>query len=405
MRTSQLVDSVAESATMRINERAGKLKAAGKPVVHLGVGQPLNKAPDDAVRAAESRLRDGRLKYTPAAGTPSLRQTIARYESDSYGASIAPENVIVCNGSKHALYNLLTAILDPGDEIVYPAPYWVTYPEMVKLVRGTAVAVPPPAGTLRPDLDAVLAAIGERTRAVMLNSPNNPSGQVYPAAFIEELVHTCETRGVYLIMDDIYRLLVFDGPPAPSAYQFTDREIESSHVIVVNGVSKVYGMTGLRLGWAIGPTPLIRAMNKIQGQTTSNASVLSQSAAEGALNGDQSGVAELIGYLRGNRDAMLEGLAGIHGLHYEQPGGGLYCFPDFSSFESDSLRLAELLLEKALVATVPGVPFGAEGHLRLGFAGDRQDVVEGVRRIQWALDPAAEPELEVGEMRLVRDWN
>lgn len=405
MRTSKLVGTVAESATLRINERAARLRAEGKPVIHLGIGEPKNRAPDSARRAVEALLTEGRLKYTAAAGLPALRQAIAERSAQSYGIRVESRNVIACNGSKQALYNLLLAVVDPGDEVVFPAPYWVSYPEMVKLARGVPVPVPAPAGTLQPDPEALLAAIGQNTRAVILNSPNNPSGLVYPEEFVAALVRTCEQRGVYLVMDDIYRELVFEGRAAPSAYAFTERELESTQVIVLNGVSKVYGLTGVRLGWALAPSPLIEAMNTIQGQTTSNASVLSQAAAQGALNGDQSVVQELIQHLHGNRQAMLEGLAQIEGLRVEAPGGGLYCFPDFSALEPDSLRLSERLLERAWVATVPGVEFGVEGHLRLGLAGQLEELVEGLRRLRWAVDPDQPAEIEIGGQRLVRDWD
>lgn len=403
MKTSQLVQSVAESATLRINDRATRLAAEGKPVVHLGIGEPKNRAPASAVHGVERLLAEGMLKYTPASGLPSLRASIARHTSSSYGFAVEADNVLVANGSKQALYNLLVAVVDPNDEVVFPAPYWVSYPEMVKLVRGIPVPVAPPAGTLQPDPDAMLAALNDRTRVVILNTPNNPSGMVYSEDFVAEMVRTCERRGIYLVMDDIYRQLVFDGP-APSAYALTDRDRETTHVVVVNGISKVYGLTGLRLGWAIAPTPLIAAMNTVQGQTTSNASVLSQAAAEAALNGDQSVVDELVEHLRHNRRAMLDGLAGVEGVRVDAPGGGLYCFPDFSAVDPDSVRLSELLLERAWVATVPGIEFGTQGYLRLGFAGRLEDVLEGVRRIRWAVDAGQPAEIEIGDLQLVRDW-
>lgn len=404
MRISQLASAVAESATLRINDRAARLKAEGKPVINLGVGEPQNRAPASAVQAVEAKLRDGRLKYTSAAGIPSLRQAVARQASEAYSVQLEPANVIVANGSKQALFNALAAVVDPGDEVLFPAPYWVSYPEMVKLVRGAPVVVPPAAGSLQPDLEAMQAAIGERTRAVILNTPNNPSGLIYPAEFIHAMVEACETHQIWLIMDDIYRQLVFDEQPPAVPFSYASHPVDQGQLIVVDGLSKTYGLTGLRLGWAIAPAPLVVAMNKIQGQTTSNASVLSQAAAEGALGGDQTPVAELVEHLRANRDLMLGELRSIDGVQVETPGGALYCFPDCSGLEADSTALAELLLEKALVATVPGVAFGMEGYLRLGFAGPREEVVEGMRRIRWALDPDQPRELMMGDHRALRDW-
>lgn len=404
MKSSLLADSIAESATLRINEHAARLKAEGKPVVHLGIGEPKNPAPEGARQAVEAMLATGMLKYAPAAGLPSLRETIAQVTTETYHYEIAARNVIVSNGSKQALYNLLLAVIDPGDEVVFPAPYWVSYPEMVGLVRAVPVPVPPAAGSLQPDPDRLLAAIGDRTRAVILNSPNNPSGLVVGDSLLSELVQLCEQRGIYLVMDDIYRQLVFERAPPTPAYAHSERGIESTYVIVLNGVSKLYGLTGVRVGWAVAPSQLVENMAKLQGQTTSNASVLSQAAAEGALKGDQAVVDELLQHLSGNRTAMLEQLDRLDQVHTEPPDGGLYCFPDFSELQPDSVQLSSLLLEKALVATVPGIEFGCEGYLRLGFAGNLEDVQEGMRRIRWAVDHSQPVELEVGDRRLVRDW-
>ena len=318
---------------------------------------------------------------------------------------VSPANVIASNGSKHALFNVLMAIVNPGDKVLMPVPYWVTYPEMVKLVRGTPAFVQPEPGTLIPSVGAVIEAVDQDTAAILINSPNNPSGMVASAAFLEELVAYCESQDVYLIMDDIYRDLVFDDGAADSAYRYTSEALDSSHVIVINGVSKLYGMTGLRLGWSVAPAEVSSAINKIQGQMTSNASVISQAGAEGALLGDQSVVNELRLHLQENRDRLLEKLADLEGLKVERPQGGLYCFPDFSAFNPDSSALAEFLLEKAMVVTVPGVEFGMEGHIRLGFAGTAANAVEGARRIKWALDPSQPDQIQMGDELVTRDWD
>lgn len=405
MKISDLATSVSESATMKLNDRANQLRAEGKPVVHLGIGEPKNKAPEAALTASREKLEEGYIKYTAAAGLPSLRRAIADYTTERYGLEVPPENVVASNGSKHALFNVLLAIVNPGDKVLMPVPYWVTYPEMVKLVRGTPAFVQPEPGSLIPNISSVIQAVDQDTAAILLNSPNNPSGMLIPAPFLEELVQYCEDRGVYLIMDDIYRDLVFDDGEAPSAYRYTSKALDSSHVIVINGVSKLYGMTGLRLGWSVAPAEVTSAINKIQGQMTSNASVLSQAAAEGALTGDQRVVEELRIHLQANRDRLLGELADLEGLKVERPQGGLYSFPDFSAFNSDSNALAELLLEKALVVTIPGAEFGMDGHIRLGFAGTAEDVVEGARRIKWALDPGQPAEIQMGDEVVTRDWN
>ena len=405
MKISDLAASVSESATMKFNERANQLRAEGKPVVHLGIGEPKNRAPETALAASSDKLQDGYIKYTPAAGLPSLRRAIADYTTELYGREVPPTNVIASNGSKHALFNVLMAIVNPGDKVLMPVPYWVTYPEMVKLVRGVPSFVQPEPGSLVPDVDSVIKAVDDNTAAILLNSPNNPSGMVVGGAFLEKLVGFCEQRDVYLIMDDIYRDLVFDGGEAPSAYRYTNKDLDSSHIIVIHGVSKLYGMTGFRLGWSIAPELVTSAINRLQGQMTSNASVISQAAAEGALSGDQNVVEELRLHLQANRDRLLDELADLEGLKVERPQGGLYSFPDFSAFNPDSLALSEFLLEKALVVTVPGVEFGMEGYIRLGFAGSAEDVVEGARRIKWALDPGQPTEIRMGDQVVTRDWN
>lgn len=405
MRVSELASSVAESATMKFNDRANELRSEGKPVIHLGIGEPKNKVPDGARLASVAKLDEGYVKYTAAAGLPSLRNAIAGYMTERYGREISADHVIASNGSKHALFNVLTAIVNPGDKVIIPVPYWVTYPEMVKLVRGVPTLVPPASGTLQPDFGSLAQAVDEQTIAILLNSPNNPSGMVYEPDLIRRTVEICEERGVYLIMDDIYRDLVFDAGEAPSAFQYTTAALDESHIIVINGVSKLYGMTGFRLGWSVAPVEITSVINKIQGQMTSNPSVISQVAAEGALVGDQTEVGELRTHLQGNLDAAMQELAQLEGLNVTRPQGGLYCFPDFSAFDTDSLSLANFLLEKALVVTVPGVEFGMEGYLRIGLAGTREDLVEGLRRIRWALDSNSPPDIQMGGQHVTRDWD
>ena len=405
MKISDLAASLSESATMKFNERANQMRAEGKPIIHLGIGEPKNKAPEAAIAASSKKSEEGYFKYTPAAGLPSLRTAIADYTTERYGVEVSPANVIASNGSKQALFNVLMAIVNPGEKVLMPVPYWVTYPEMVKLVRGTPAYVQPELGTLMPSVGAVIEAMDQDTAAILINSPNNPSGMVASAAFLEELVQYCESQDVYLIMDDIYRDLVFDDGAADSAYRYTSEALDSSHVIVINGVSKLYGMTGLRLGWSVAPAEVSSAINKMQGQMTSNASVISQAGAEGALLGDQSVVEELRLHLQENRDRLLDELAELEGLKVERPQGGLYCFPDFSAFNPDSNALAEFLLEKAMVVTVPGVEFGMEGHIRLGFAGTAEDTVEGARRIKWALDSSQPDQIQMGGGVVTRDWD
>jgi aspartate aminotransferase len=237
-----------------------------------------------------------------------------------------------------------------------------------------------------------------------VNSPNNPSGIVYTEEFIAQIVDFCERKKIYLIMDDIYHKLVFDGRHAAPAYEFTSKDIESGPIIVINGISKTYGMTGFRIGWAIGPRAIIGVMTNVQAQTTSCASALSQAAAEGALAGTQSHVEALRQTMEKNRDIVMRELGALPSIVTARPQGAFYCLPDFRHYYRDSMALSDFLLKKALVVTVPGREFGMEGHVRLSYAGSEKDLTEGIARIRWALDPNSPGEITIGDRRRVPDW-
>ncbi len=405
MNVSQLAKSIAESPTLKLNEEARVLKEKGEAVIHLGGGEPKNKAPISAILSAAAKLNTGDIKYTPTDGIPSLKKAIIRYTEENYDRVVAPENVIVSSGAKQSVYNVLYSLLNPQDEVIILAPYWVSYPEMVKMVYGVPVIVTPEGGGFYPRMEEVVKAVSSYTRAIIVNSPNNPSGVMYPDEFIGELVEFCEKKGIYIIMDDIYHKLVFDGKKAPSAYKHTTKDIESTCIIVVNGVSKLYGMTGFRIGWTIASRNLTRIMANVQSQITSCTAVLLQSAAEGAMTGVQSPVESLRLTLENNRNVMLQELNSVNGIKTTKPDGTYYCLPDFSAYMKDSIKLCELLLKKALVVTVPGREFGMEGHLRLSYAGSMKEITEGVSRIRWALDPTSPKEIYIGERKLVRDWS
>jgi aspartate aminotransferase len=404
MNLSRLALSIAESPTLRLNALAKSMQAQGIPVIHLGGGEPKNKAPRGAVESAAALLNTGDVKYTPSAGTASLRKAAARYTEENYGRKAAVENVIISAGAKQTLFNLLFALVNPGDEVIVPAPYWVSYPEMIRMTGGVPVIVPAPLETHIPRAEDLLGAVTGRTKAILLNSPNNPSGALYPAELVEEIVRYCERRDIWLLADDIYHKLVFDGQTAPNPCAYTDRGVEDSRLIIVNAVSKIYGMTGFRIGWAIAPKAVVSVMNNIQAATTSCNSGILMAAAEGALNGPQESVAELAALLESNRNAMLDALARIPNVRVVKPRGTFYCLPDFSAYGKDSLTLCNFLLEKTFVVTVPGKEFGAENHLRLSYCGTAQDVTEGVARIRWALDPAAPKEILIGGKPVLREW-
>lgn len=404
MSISQLARSIAESATLKLNERAKLLADQGQPVIHLGGGEPKNKVPITAILSSAAKLTSGDVKYVPTDGTPALKKAIIRYTEENYGWLVAPENVIVSSGAKQALYNALVSLIDPQDEVIVLAPYWVSYPEMVKMVYGRPVIVRPEDGTFQPHLAEVERAVSSYTKAIIVNSPNNPSGVVYTDDFIAGLVELCERRGIYLILDDIYHKLVFDGLKLASPYTHTSQTIETTKIVVINGVSKLYGMTGFRIGWAVAGRPLVEVMKNVQAQTTSCPAAVSMAAAEGALNGVQSTVESLRLSIQNNRNVMMTELGTFSGLRVIKPCGTFYCLPDFRAFGSSSEELAAFLLSKALVVTVPGKEFGAEGHLRLSYCGGIKDITEGVKRIRWALDPEAPNEIYIGDRRMVRDW-
>ena len=283
MKISRLARSIAESPTLALNEEARILRERGESVINMGIGEPKNKTPIAAILSSASKLTEGNVKYTPPDGLPSLKKAIIRYTEENYDRVVSPENVIVSAGAKQSLYNILYSILDPQDEVIVLAPYWVSYPEMIKMVFGIPVIVTPEDGTFHPRLVDIEKAFSANTKAIIVNSPNNPSGEVYSDEFISTIVDFCERHGIYLIMDDIYHKLVFDHRKWSPAYRFSHKDIESTSIIVVNGVAKLYGMTGFRIGWTITNRKFVSVMNNVQAQTTSCTSPVTQAAAEGAL--------------------------------------------------------------------------------------------------------------------------
>jgi aspartate aminotransferase len=404
MSISQLARSIAESPTLRLNEQARLLREKGLPVIHLGGGEPKNKTPIAAILSSAAKLANGDVKYVPTDGIPSLKKAIIRYTEENYERVVAPENVIVSSGAKQSVYNVLFSLLNPQDEVIVLAPYWVSYPEMIRMVYGVPVVVTPEDGRYQPRMADIQRAVSPATRAIIVNSPNNPSGLMCPEEFVAEIVEFCERKSLYLIMDDIYHKLVFDGKKAPSAYKFTRQDIESTKLIIINGVSKLYGMTGFRIGWAIANRKLVEVMNNVQAQTTSCASPITQAAAEGALTGLQSIVEGLRLTIENNRDVMMQELHSFTGVKVAKPDGTFYCFPDFRAHRNNSVELSNVLLQKALVVTVPGKEFGMEGHLRLSYCGSVKDITEGIARMKWALDPNAPNEIYIGDRKMVRDW-
>ena len=402
MSFSKLANSIGASVTLKLNAEAAKMRAAGDPVIHLGGGEPKSLAPDSAVAAGISMLETGEIRYTPAAGTPAMRDAIIAYTEKFYGRKVDRTNVMASAGAKQAIMVALLALVDPGDEVVFPVPYWVSYPDMTRLAGGVPVPVHAADSSFQPTLDEMTAAITPRTRVVLLNSPNNPSGKVFDGDWLRGLVRYCEERDIYVMMDDIYHRLVFDGRRVVHCYECTDRSVDDAKLIVLNGVSKQYAMTGFRIGWAVGPKDLIKAMANIQSHQSGGPCSLSQTAAVAAIEGAQGSVGQLRQVLEGARDELMKLLGDIPGLKADTPEGTFYCFADFRAFDRDSTRLAARLLDKVQVVTVPGIEFGMEGFLRLSYCGPLEDVREGARRIKWLLDENGAPELRAGEKVFTR---
>jgi len=404
MSLSTLAKSIAESPTLKLNEEAQKLRERGEAVINMGVGEPKNKAPLNAILSSAAKLTTGDIKYSPTDGIPSLKKAILRYTEENYDKIVRPENVIVSSGAKQSLFNLLYTILNPQDEVILLAPYWVSYPEMIKMCWGVPVVVTPEDGRFEPTLAEVEERVSSSTKAIILNSPNNPSGWLYSEELVASLVDFCERRDIYLIMDDIYHKLVFDGRVVPAAYKFTTKDLESSKIVVVNGISKLYGMTGFRIGWCVAPKPIVEVMTNVQVQTTSCTSVVLQAAAEGALNGLQGLVESLRMTMENNRSVIVQELKSFTGVKIVEPRGTFYAFPDFRAYNKSSVELASFLLKKAKVVVVPGKEFGLEGHIRLSFAVTVKDITESIARLKWALDPNSPNEIYIGDRKLVRDW-
>jgi aspartate aminotransferase len=409
MSLSQIANAIPASPTIALNEEARLLREKGEPVIHLGIGEPKNKTPITAILSSAAKLAGGDVKYVPTDGTPSLKKAIIRYSEENYDLVVAPQNIIVSDGAKQSLFNILFTICNPQDEVIVLAPYWVSYPEMIRMMGAIPIIVTPEDGSFLPRFEEIERVIGSYTKAIIVNSPNNPSGMVYPEELIKKIVDVCERKGIYMICDDIYHKLVFDGMVAIPACKYTKKDVENSMIILVNGVAKLYGMTGFRVGWAIAPRKLVSIMTNVQSQTTTCVSPVLQAAAEGALTGMQSMVESLRLSIQNNRDVLMQELNSFTDISCRKPQGTFYALPDFSAYcrnsiAKNSVELCQFLLNKALVVTVPGKEFGMENHLRISYAGSVKELIEGVDRMKWALDPNAPSEIYIGDRKLVRDW-
>jgi aspartate aminotransferase len=384
------VASISESATLAIDSKAKALKAAGENVIGFGAGEPDFPTPEHIVAAAAEATHNVKYhRYTPAGGLPELRAAIATKTQRDSGYEVLPEQVLVCNGGKHALYNAVLTTIAPGDEVLLPAPYWVSYPEMIRLAGGTIVELPTTEATgFRVTVDQLEDAVTDRTKMLLFVSPSNPTGAVYLPEEVEAIGRWAAERGIWILTDEIYEHLVY-GDSRFSSMPVLVPDI-ADRCIVVNGVAKTYAMTGWRVGWMIAPLDVTIAAASLQSHATSNVSNVAQAAALAAVSGDLGAVETMREAFDRRRQTMYKMLNEIPGVVCIEPQGAFYAFPAFKDLLGKTfagrridttLDLADVILGEALVAVVPGEGFGAPGYARLSYALGDDDLIEGVRRI------------------------
>ncbi len=380
----QLADRIGNltpSMTFAISDKAKRLKAEGLDVCDFSVGEPDFVTPAHIREAAKDALDAGMTKYAPTAGLPALRDHIAAKLRSENGLSCTADQILVTTGGKQALYNSMMAILNPGDEVVIPAPYWVTYPEIVKLAGATPVPVPTTsAAGFKLTARQLEAAITPRTRAMVLNSPANPTGAVYTRAELEALAEVILEHDLMVVADEIYEKLIYDGEPHVSLASLDPRLEDQT--LTCNGFSKAYAATGWRLGYVAGPKPVIQAAKAIQSHSTSGANTFAQYGAITALTGPQDTVAHMRETFRTRRELIVAEVSAIPGVACRKPEGAFYAFPDIASTGLDSLTFCERLLDEQYVAAVPGGAFGADAHIRLSYATDLETIKRGIARLR-----------------------
>ncbi|MFF7586946.1 pyridoxal phosphate-dependent aminotransferase [Kitasatospora purpeofusca] len=396
-RVSARIGAIAESATLAVDAKAKALKAAGRPVIGFGAGEPDFPTPDYIVEAAVEACRDPRNhRYTPAGGLPELKEAIAAKTLRDSGYAVDASQVLVTNGGKQAIYEAFAAILDPGDEVIVPAPYWTTYPESIQLAGGVPVEVVTDETTgYKVSVEQLEAARTENTKVVLFVSPSNPTGAVYTRAEAEEIGRWAVEHGLWVLTDEIYEHLVYGDAEFVSLPALLPELADKT--IVVNGVAKTYAMTGWRVGWVIGPKDVVKAATNLQSHATSNVSNVAQRAALAAVAGDLSAVHEMRTAFDRRRRTIVRMLNEIDGVLCPEPEGAFYVYPSVKALLGKEIRgqrpqtsaeLASLILDEVEVAVVPGEAFGTPGYLRLSYALGDADLAEGVGRIQKLLAEA-----------------
>jgi aspartate/methionine/tyrosine aminotransferase len=396
-RVSTRIGSIAESATLAVDAKAKALKAAGRPVIGFGAGEPDFPTPDYVVEAAVAACRDPRNhRYSPAAGLPELREAVADKTRRDSGLSVGPAQVLITNGGKQAVYEAFATLLDPGDEVLLPTPYWTTYPEAIRLAGGVPVEVlADEAQGYRVTVDQLDAARTDRTKVLLFCSPSNPTGAVHSPDEVRAIGAWALERGLWVVTDEIYEHLTY-GDALFSSLPVEAPELADT-CVVLNGVAKTYAMTGWRVGWMVGPVDVVKAAANLQSHLSSNVANVSQRAALAAVSGDLSAVERMREAFDRRRRTMTDMLNAIDGVTCPEPEGAFYAYPSVKGLLGRELRgrrpttsaeLAELVLEEVEVAVVPGEAFGPSGYLRLSYALGDDDLVEGVTRLQRLLGEA-----------------
>lgn len=393
IKLAERVRQIKPSPTLAVNAKAKALKASGADILNFSVGEPDFDTPDHVCQAGKDAIDEKFTRYTAVPGIPELRQAIADRFRQDHGWNYEAEQIQVACGGKHGLYNMAQALINEGDEVIIPSPYWVSYPPIVQLAGGTPVMLP-----LREEDDFDLdperlqACVTAKTRAIILNSPSNPIGSVFSRRSLEAVAKLAVERGWVIISDDIYDTIVYGDEPLAHILDVDPRLQEQT--LILNGVSKSFAMTGWRIGYTAGPKHIIAAMNKIQSQSTSNASSVAQRAALAAVSGPQDFPLQMKKAFLPRRDYIVSELRSIEGVSCVMPKGAFYVFPNLSAYYgksvngkkiAGSLDLADYLLDEALIAAVPGIAFGADDFIRFSFATSTEIIEEGMRRLKAAL--------------------
>jgi len=393
MQLASRIRQIPPSATLALNAKANQLKAQGVDIVNFGVGEPDFDTPENIREAAIRAIREGFTRYTPVGGIPELKEAISQKFQADYGLSYGPAEIVVSCGGKHSLYNLFMVLFDPGDEVIIPAPYWVSYVPMAMLAEAKAVVVPTrEENGFKLTAAELKASLTPRSKALVINSPSNPTGGVYSKEELAALGEVVLQHGLHVISDDIYDKIIFDGARFCNLAMLSP-ELKA-RTFVLNGVSKAYAMTGWRIGFMAGPKEVVAAATNLQSQSTSNPTSIAQKAAVEALRGPQESVAVMLKEFAWRRDDIYRRTLEIPGATTTRPGGAFYLFPNFSAYydrlkpeagQSQSQALAAYLLEEARVAAVPGGEFGEDKCLRFSYATSRERIATGLSRIKEAL--------------------